>query len=265
MILNLTARKKRDTMMPYTNITALSQQGGAGFLNDAAIINGGYAVPNAILWCATGRLPQATDQSTSPAAPIYDASRTASNVFMRGLSETVQIQVSDGIPWQWRRICFTFKGINAAMPKLDTSNWSLTKQNANGYQRAIMQVPNNTYRDTLENLLFKGAKFRDWTDAMTASLDNSRVTVKYDKTRTIASGNEDGCIRKYKLWHPMNKTLAYDDDESGGGIDTQSFSVQSKVGMGDYLVADFFLPRTGSTSSNKLSFAVTSSLYWHEK
>jgi len=263
MILNLTSRKKRDTMKQYSNITSTSQQGSTTYAPLPAIINGGSLTAPPIIWCATARDNDPTGNSTNGNV-FQDATRTSSNCFMKGLSETCQIQVVNGVPWQWRRICFTYKGINAAIPSLG-SQFFTANESSDGWVRILNMVPNNTYKDTLEGILFRGVRNKDWLDAMTAPLDTTRISVKYDKTRTIASGNDQGCIRKYKLWHGMNKSLVYDDDESGGSKTAQYYSVQDKQGMGDYLIVDYFQPRAGSLTTDQLSFSVNSTLYWHER
>jgi len=117
----------------------------------------------------------------------------------------------------------------------------------------------------LFNIIFKGQVNSDWLDPMTAPTDNGQVTIKYDKTITLASGNEDGFIRKYKRWHGMNSTLVYGDDESGGAEYPSFYSVGGKRGMGDYYIVDMFRARTGSATSDLLSFSPTSTLYWHER
>lgn len=258
----MTSRKKRDTMLTITNITAASQQAGTTYFPQPAVITGGTNASPPIIWCATAR---SDDTGGGALGTVFDqATRTATECYMKGLAENIEIQVSDGVPWQWRRICFTYKGINNVAP--DITGFSLFRKSTTAnFVRAMNMVPNNTYKDTLEGILFRGNANQDWNDPITAPIDTSFITVKYDKVRHIASGNEDGCIRQYKLWHPMNKTLVYADDEIGGKMVQSFYSVQSKRGMGDYLVVDYFRPRIGSTSSNQLSFNSTATLYWHEK
>jgi len=261
-LLNVTSRKKRDTMLNFTNITAASQQGGASYIQGPSIITGGYVVPNPILFCATGRAMD-TNAAGNRGNVTDEATRTASTCYMKGISEAVEIQINDNLPWQWRRICFTYKGLNASMPA--TTGFGMNLLTSSGQKRTSNMLPNNAYRDTLSGLLFKGRQNSDWDNFMTAPTDSSRVTIKYDRTRTIASGNEGGVIRKYKFWHGMNKNLVYDDDENGGDEDVQFYSNQGKAGMGDYFIVDLFLPRIGSTGSNQLSFQPEATLYWHEK
>lgn len=265
-ILNITSEKKRDKMLTYTNSSSSSQSGSTTYAVTPAIVTGGSSTPACFVWCATGR-----DNVTNLGAPTkgtkYDqATRSASSCFMVGLKEALEVQVADGLPWQWRRICFTYKGgasLLGAIPAPSTS-FSASLEVSSGYVRLMNQLP-TVSRPSFEALLFQGAQGLDWNDQMTAKVDNERITLKYDKTITIASGNEDGVIRKYSRFHPMRHNLEYDDDESGGQMVASGFSVNSKKGMGDYWVIDYFRPRAGSTSSNQLLFNAESTLYWHER
>lgn len=185
---------------------------------------------------------------------------------MVGLKEAIEIQVADGLPWQWRRICFTFKGGPTAAGYLPTGSatWSPATIASNGYVRVLNQLT-SAQQETFFQLVMQGASALDWTDPLTAKTDTERISVKYDKTITIASGNEDGVIRRYNRWHGMRHTLCYDDDEKGGITEPLGFSVESRRGMGDYWVVDIIKPRTGSVSSNQMLFNCESTLYWHEK
>lgn len=152
------------------------------------------------------------------------------------------------------------------------SVFQLATETSNGYVRTMNQVGGNSGADpmyTLFGSLFKGQVNSDWMDPMTAPIDNTRVTIKYDKTVSLATNNEDGFIRNYKLYHPMNKTLVYDDDESGNtsatGMNSSIYSVEGKAGMGDYYVMDLFRARQGSAATDQLAVRPVSTLYWHEK
>jgi len=188
---------------------------------------------------------------------------------MVGLSEKIEIQCNTGMPWQWRRICFTMKG-PSLVPTTGASgsqfaNWV---ESSNGWMRIMNQVGGNPALDPMYSLfgpLFKGQVNSDWVDPMTAPIDNSRVTIKYDKVTTLSCNNEDGFIRTYKRWHPMRKTLVYDDDEAGGTYNPGTMSVKGKAGMGDFYIVDMFRARQGSTASDALSIRPEATLYWHEK
>lgn len=266
-ILNITAEKKRDTMLCYTNSTADSQSGDTTYSGTAAaVVTGGQDATNAatFLWCATARdntISNSNDKGTK-----YDSStRTSTTPYMVGLKEAIEIQVSTGMPWQWRRICFTFKGPLGLTYDQGTS---IATETSSGWMRVVNQISGvvgGGEQYILFEKLFKGQNTQDWNDVMTAKVDNTRVTLKYDKTITLASGNEDGFIRKYNRWHPMNKTLVYDDDELGGGKNSRTLSTEGRAGMGDYYVVDMFRARTGSSTSDLLSLRPQATLYWHEK
>lgn len=258
-ILNTTSKKKRDTMLPWTNMTPSSQSGSSTYTTSPAVITGGVSLAPMFIWCATAR---DLTPNSGPAAPGYIATRTSTSCYMRGLSEKIEIQISDGLPWQWRRICFTAKGFVDELTV--TGSFSVHNETSNGMQRTINQ-PTGINRTYIERYLFKGEVNVDWNDQMIAPVDRTRVTVMYDKTITIAAGNDSGSIRKYARYHPMNKTLVYDDDEKGDTEDSGYYSVGSKAGMGDYFVVDIFRPRVGSSTSNQLLFSPSTTLYWHEK
>lgn len=266
-LLNITSTKKRDTMLTYTNMTSSSQTGGTTYAADVpAIITGGLSVNQvtAMLWCATAR--DNTISSGNTKGTSFDTSaRTSSTPYMIGLKEAIEIQVSTGMPWQWRRICFTTKG---SLGLTYNTSLAVATETSNGYVRVVNALPGDPgggQQYILFERLFRGQNTVDWNDPMTAKTDNQRVTVKYDKTVSLASGNEDGFIRKYNRWHDMHKTLVYNDDELGGGEAAQQFSTIGKAGMGDYYVLDMFRARTGATTSDQLSFRPETTLYWHEK
>lgn len=256
-LLNTTSRKKNDTMLTWGNITVANPVGGTAFSPAAPVLVGNqqYVIP----WCATTR-----DLNNSVGGAnivINRAERTATTCYMRGLAERVRIQTTDGMPWQWRRVCFTLKG--PSIRNLSDSTHTIsTETNPGGWRR---NVSNWSNIGGLTEFMFRGTVDVDWNDYYSAPLDTTRISVMYDRIRTIAAGNEQGCARTYKMWHPMNHNLVYDDDENGDGEVTGSVSTPGKPGMGDYYVVDFFLARSGSTSTNRLIFNPEASLYWHEK
>lgn len=252
-------------MLTLTNSSGSSQSGGTTYLQTPAILTGGSGTPAVFAWCATARGNNVIP--SGPKGTKFDiASRTASDCYMVGLKEAIEIQVADGLPWQWRRICFTFKGGPTAGGYLPTASatWSPATIASNGYVRVLNQLT-SAQQETFFQLVMQGAQAVDWTDHLTAKTDTERISVKYDKTITIASGNEDGVIRRYNRWHGMRHTLCYDDDEKGGITEPIGWSAESRRGMGDYWVVDIIKPRTGSVSSNQMLFNCESTLYWHEK
>lgn len=263
----MASTKKRDTMLTYTNSTEASQAGGTTYRADVpAIVTGGQTVNGAaaFLWCATSR-DNTTSNANTKGTKFDLSTRTSSTPYMIGLKEAIEIQVSTGMPWQWRRICFTFKG---PLGLTYDSGTSVATETSNGWLRVVNQITGTQgggQQYILFEKLFRGQNTVDWNDVMTAKVDNRRVTLRYDKTTSLASGNEDGFIRKYNRWHAMRKTLVYDDDELGGVTSPRSFSTEGKGGMGDYYVLDLFRARTGSTTGDLLSFRPEATLYWHER
>lgn len=221
------------------------------------------------VWCATARDLSPGNQGASSTV-TQEASRTATSCYMRGLSEKIRVQTSSGIPWFHRRICFTYKGAEPFRTTYtgDTGGPQWMSETSRGIGRLWFNAQiNNTpnYLNNILSILFKGTEGQDWNDALTAPVDNRRVTLKFDKTWTLQSGNNNGVIRERKLWHGMNRTLVYDDDE-GGAFETQSnFSVDSKAGMGDYYVIDILIAGSGGATTDIVRLDSTSTLYWHEK
>lgn len=262
-LLNVTSTKKRNGMLAWSNTT--STGASQSVAPSAAYVNGnavGY-----FLWNATAQ--DLNNQTGVPANVGQEASRTASTCYMRGLSEHIRIQTSSGLPWFWRRVCFTFKGV-PPFSTTDTPTQTLRayQDTTTGMQRLLFNLEVNASpntRNNLDGLIFKGAKGLDWNDIMVAPLDTRRITVKYDKVTTIKSGNANGTVLERKLWHPMNKNLVYDDDESGDVEATSYVSTTSKAGMGDYYVLDMMYAGSGGAAGDLLLFNPNTTLYWHEK
>lgn len=221
------------------------------------------------IWIATAQ--DLTDQTGIIGRVAEQAVRTSTVCYMKGISEHIRCQTSSGLPWFWRRICFTYKG-----PDLQTfsSSDSPTAGNnryldtTSGMQRLNFNENLNAMPNTINNhdsIIFKGAKGLDWGDYIVAPVDTTRVSLKYDRTRTINSGNANGVAREWKMWHPFNHNLAYGDDESGDAEVTSYTSVASKVGMGDYYIMDIIQPGASATASDLLVMVPVTTLYWHEK
>lgn len=260
-ILNTTSRKKRNGMLSWSNSNsaALIRPVGVG---GAYVNNAGYFG----VWCPTAMTLDAA--STIANQP----SRTASTCYMRGLSEHIRIQTSSGTPWFHRRICFLTRGstpfhsTNSA--DTPTAVWSPSLDTSNGVERVWFNELLNNMNNTIaaqQGVLFKGVIGKDWNDLITAPVDTARVTVKYDKTWTMQSGNEEGLVRERKLWHGMNKNLVFDDDENGDVEGGNYFSVDAKPGMGDYFVVDIIQPGINGTAEDYFTILANSTLYWHEK
>ncbi|QCS37571.1 capsid protein [Tortoise genomovirus 13] len=253
-ILNITTKKKRDSMMPWSVLDGADAAAPAFMTADK-----GYQ----LIWCPTARDKSTQSGQVDMDAKADEAARQSTEVFMRGLKETIQCIPNNGKTWQWRRVCFTLKGA-----AINSSNGLNQPQpfieNTNGYTRALINYNSTQVGADMLDMVFRGTQNVDWSNVMTASTDQRRVTIKYDRVRILGSGNAEGRVHQYSLWHPMNKTLVYDDDEAGGQTSLDYFSVSSKAGMGDYYVMDIFQCPNG-TGSDNLTFSPEATLYWHER
>lgn len=265
-ILNLTSRKKRDTMLNWSNTSASGAAIGA---NVQAYTTNGSRV-GWVVFCATAR--DLNNNAGGANILIDEPDRTATTCYMRGMSENLKYETNTGVPWLHRRICFTvrpqtpFHDVTTGdTPTISTFNRAETSL---GWTRAWIDLSLNAMPETMRfqrALLFKGDQDKDWTDIMTAKVDTRRVDLKSDTTYRISSGNATGVFRERKRWYPMNKNLVYADDESGDAMQSNVYSVQDKRGMGDYFVVDIFQAGTAATKDDVLKITSSTSLYWHEK
>ena len=246
-------------MPSYTNTTAASPSQGTAYTNGPAVLLGGntYIFP----WIATAR--PVTDYTGGFGRPIEEAVRTSSSCYMRGLREQIQIQTNSGMPWMWRRVCFTLKGQDLRVNTV--AQVAFTAVGVNGMNRLLNNAAGTATGQAIVNLIFDGNTGTDWNSVYACKTDNQRITVKYDRTITMNAGTESGTVRNFKMWHPMDKYIQYDDDESGDGMSTNQFSTTSKRGMGDYYIVDILASGTGGDGTDALSFQPQSTLYWHEK
>lgn len=258
-------------MLVTTNLTAVGGTPTSSYFAQPAVIGPNTNLDvsqnavTALLWCATAR--DLTDAAGNPNLRVNEAVRTSTTPYMVGLRESIEIQLTSGLPWQWRRICFTFRGPIPNLPA--TSVFNYYAELSDGFRRVVNNVEgdrNSGAQYWLYELLFAGQNASDWNDPMTAKTDRTRVDIKHDSTRNLQTGNERGMIKKFNFFHPMGKTLAYNDDESGAAEKSSYYSVNSKVGMGDYYVLDIIRSRNGgNASTDTMSFNPSSTLYWHEK
>lgn len=259
-ILNKTSRKKRDTMLCLSNTTPTVPSGSTNYLTAPAVLNAGgvYLFP----WIATWR-------DNGGQGTIYDdAVRSSTTCYMRGLKEKINLVSNDGTQWLWRRVCFTYKG--GDFYGKTANGYTLAAQNAYGFQRVVNDINNagsagQPLRTEFLNVMFRGGNGRDWNNVFSAPLNTTRISVKYDKTTSISSGNSAGKNMIFNRWHGMNKNLVYDDDEDGVETSPGAASTGGKPGMGDYYVLDFFQSGPASSSGSQLVFAPEATLYWHEK
>lgn len=224
---------------------------------------------------ATGRVLWAATAQTLKANPfqVYEGIRTATSCYMVGLSEHLKLQTGSPLPWFHRRICFALKGSDIRTQQAGDSPtvpWQLQYEGTtNGVERLMFNMTaggglGNTVSAT-DNYIFRGVQNVDWNDVILAPVDTRRITVKFDKTWCLKSGNQNGTVYERKLFHPMKRNLVYDDEENGAAVSSAFYSVDSKPGMGDYYIYDVYAPGIQGQASDQLTIYANTTLYWHEK
>lgn len=253
-ILDVTSTKKQDNMQVYTNMGSTRNQGSTTYTATAAILPGGFAEEYCMPFLASAR---SIHTGTTDVV-----NRNTSRVYARGLKENVEINIASGRPWQWRRLAFYSKGLMANFGA--TTSFFTYVETSNGYARVVNEISGQTKLD-FYSFLFDGVRTVDWNDPMIAKTDSNRVSVCYDKTMTISPQTTAGSIRSMKRWHPVNKSLVYEDDENGVNMIPSSYSTTGRQGVGDLTIVDLFRPAAGSATSDQLTFAPQATWYWHEK
>jgi len=266
-VLNITTRKKRDTMQPVSYNTDAGVPTNTARPGVGAVLQGGRT--NMLMWSPTAR--DLTDANGVANGVSYESSRSASTIFIRLLSEKIRMSTNDSTPWIWRRIVIStkspvFRVLTAAesaggknpVPYIETSN---------GYGRLLQQWDNaggnNATQSLIFDEMFKGKQGKDWSDPITAPIDNITITKHYDKTTTIKSGNDSGTYRVTRRTHTFNRTFRYFEDENGQFQDSSFWSSYGK-GMGDVFVIDLFSNFIGGAAS-LLKYEPEASMYWHER
>jgi len=239
-------------MLSYTNVVSPRNAGNTTYAVSPAFLQAVTGtVKNTFIfpWCCTARDMTNTSEMTD---------RNTQTVYMRGLKERIEIQTNSGVPWQWRRICFTRK----AGQLTSSTTFAPFLFTSNGYVRVVNELPAT---QPFVGDLFDGKQLVDWNDYFAAKVNTNLVTLKYDKTISIQSGNASGVLRSYSRWHSMNSNLTYADEEAGADEATLPYSTLGRKGMGDYYIVDIFQSGGGATTNDILSFNPQATLYWHEK
>nr|QXN75652.1 MAG: capsid protein [Genomoviridae sp.] len=254
-ILNKTSQKKYDNMLSYSDVETPGT-----FVQGGARLNAAIAGFYTFTWIATAR--PAENFTGTKGSKVDVKVRTNQTIFARGLKEKIRLQTLGGVGWSWRRICYTLKGDRILGGDVDPTTSEYFRLTSNGMARLVHQESSSRSIQAI----FQGQQGQDWENAMNAKVDTRNITVMYDRIRTIQSGNESGVSRHYNLWHPMNKNVVYEDEEAGDSMFTSAVSTESRAGMGDYYVTDFFEPnRGGVAGDDDLEFQPHATFYWHEK
>ncbi|QCX29506.1 capsid protein [Plant associated genomovirus 24] len=180
--------------------------------------------------------------------------RTATRIFYRGFRENIEMVLRDSAPVQWRRMV-----VGSNLNVVNTASYDSASTNTYGRT----QVPNQTsYTAFLESHFPRNQRV-DWNNPMTAKVDTKRVTVYHDRLMTIQPDTQSGALRKYKMWHPINKNFAYDDEENGAVIQSSPYMANEPPNHNIYVV-DIFTQVNGAQGLGPL-FSTQATSYWHER
>jgi len=232
-ILNLTSTKKRDNLAYYDPANVSNSELG--------ISSPGPNTVNVYLYSPTARQYENSDDPTD---------RSRHTVFWKGYREIGNLTTNSSSPWEWRRIVFETKGLRVEAAHGLTSN---------GYRRIVAPFGDTDFM----NILFEGTAGSDRTRLMQGKVDTNHVKLHYDKKVVLRSGNDGIHYHQYKHYFPFNKTMYYDDDESGNSMVSSNWASNSRKGMGDIYIIDMF--RCTDTGVNNMLFSPTATVYWHEK
>lgn len=251
----------------------VSNTNAAGAADPALSVRPFTVAGNRTAWTLFSPTARSLVTSGQTNLTVDESDRTAHTCFARGFSEHLKIQTSSGVPWLWRRICFTLKPSSPfhfqASPEVPT-NYPYVYQDSTtrGMTRLWLDISLNAMPNTwvaMRAIMFKGEEGSDWLDPITAMVDRTRISVRSDTTTRLMSGNQAGTFKEFKRWYPMNKNIVYGDDEAGPVESPSYFSTGALPGMGDYFIMDIMQPGTGSTVNDLLQVTSTSRYYWHEK
>lgn len=166
--------------------------------------------------------------------------RTSQDTYWPGVRENIRWTTGSGMPWQWRRIVFMFKGSDiAGVENNNPSDSALFRQISGstdplrngGMVRLVTPIPTSVEL-SLVDLVFKGTEGIDWPNPLVAAVDKRRVDVTYDKCRILRSNNDFGNSGKLKLWHPIRGNILYGGDENEMCGYLHRFQMRSKEAKG---------------------------------
>lgn len=226
----------------------------------AVSISGGVGYTS--IWCATARpMAQVGDQ------PAARAQRSAHECYIRGVKERITFQTNNGACWVHRRIIFSAKGLATTLMTTGAASPIYYQNGVNGMTRVISNHRGRPTETALFPILFRGVDAVDYNGALHAKIDTSRITLHYDRRFVIGSGNSNAVWRPRNFWHPINKTLVYNNDETASKENDSAVSVFAalgKAGIGDVIIVDI-IDCAEPVTANTLLFNPSATLYWHER
>lgn len=260
-IMNMTSVKKSDTMVPGTVNTT-----NGAIVGGNVTVNAGSGYTSFIFSPTARRLPSA-NAALNNIFNYYNstANRTSSLCYAKGFSERIRFAYDNQTSWAWRRVVFSFHsnpqngpaGAYARGSSFGTSSLAIATSR-------IVAAMSTVDQQTVADLLFKGTVGTDWNDVITAPLDRDRIRVHSDSTTALQSPSGTVNTRVFKRYYPINKYIAYADDENINAQDGTTYWAAERPGtLGDVYVVDFFL--SASSTGGALTYGPECRYYWHER
>lgn len=242
-ILNITSKKKQDTMVAVNNISPITVGG----------YQGGTAQ---LLFCPTYRF---RDPENNAANADPQAGRTSLHTYAKGIREKIFMTTAGGSPVRWRRIIFSTKNdLFALVNKYQFSSGTQVRS------RPLLPLTLTEIGILLSETM-EGAANTDFIGALDGKLDPDRVTIHTDRNMVINPGNSNGSTRIHNFYTPLERNLTYRDNEFGNETTSSAFADQRGKGLGNVFIWDIFETVVTTDPVSQIQFLPNTTYYWHEK
>lgn len=256
-VVDIASRKCHDNMITLSLDAAGVPVGNPG---DPYIMTGESV--HAFAFCPSARSSEWTEASG-------EYQRKMTHTYSRGYKEFSTFETGGAANWQWRRIVFTTKvRIWEAFPIGTVEHYYEGTIPTNGQTRALYDfAPDVAASGEMYYNLFEGTRGTDWSSVFDAKTNNKYVRVISDRTRQLQGKNDSAHFHNHRNWYPNNRTLIYNEKESGDNkpiSNSGKFAAGGRAGEGDLYVVDFFACANGGTS-NQARWVPLGKYYWHER
>lgn len=264
-MINMLAKKKRDTMLSAAFAGANPSPESPVSLGTPLQMN--QSNPSGRVHFTLANI---SHRWLVPNNASYEAYRTSTSTYVKGFSQTYTIIPSSSTCWWHRRIMFATKRLFGGSAAVSASIGAQVGPNStsNLPMRDLGNITEGPYdelrNDVLEEL-FAGTGGIDWISPFRASTDKRKVTVISDRSFNYSSSNEVPKPRVIRVYDAINKSLVYADEQNGLDMAPVPYSVNTKVGVGNIYVLDFYFCPAPDDPEDALTVSSQSTYYWHEK
>ena len=273
-MINIMSKKKRDTMLSSAG-SGVNPPPEAVASGSSIILSPFTSTSNLFESGVHSLLFVPSMKPLTPSNATFVAQRTNTYCYYKGLAETYTFLPNDNSVWWHRRVVFSSRRRFAELNQVTSGSGTLAPAVTAGgiSRRKFKDMSESTGLDGFSDIqalviaeVFRGSYNTDWSDPLRARLDTTKINVHSDRLVTLRSANDVPSPRIVKHFTPINKTIVYDDEEIGVGMQSSYYSVQGKSGIGDLYVLDFFeCPVPNDTTTTTLNISSQFTSYWHEK